>query len=100
MKDPDHRPAGVWPRDRAVRWSGVAGDLAWFVGGTAAGLLQLALAIPILAVSRGSLNTVLALVWGGLTLFAAWSWIFARWRIVLAPILTIAALALVSVVAP
>lgn len=93
MADPGRRPDGVWPRDRPVRWSGVAGNLAWLVGGTAAGLLQLTLAIPILTVSRGWLNTVLALIWGGLTLFAAWSWVFGRWRIVLAPILTLAALA-------
>jgi len=100
MEDPGRRPAGVWPRDRAVRWGGVAGNLAWFAGGTAAGLLQLALAVPILAVSRGWLSTVLAIVWGGLTLFAAWSWVLGRWRIVLAPILTIAALAMVSSSAP
>ena len=93
MAEPGRRPDGVWPRDRPVRWGGVAGNLAWFVGGTAAGLLQLAFAIPILTVSRGWLNTVLALIWGGLTLFAAWSWVFGRWRIVLAPILTLAVLA-------
>jgi hypothetical protein len=56
----------------------VAGNLAWFVGGTAAGLLQLALAVPILTASRGGVDTLLAIVWGGLTLFAAWSWIFGR----------------------
>jgi hypothetical protein len=100
MDDPGRRPAGVWPRDRAVRWGGVAGNLVWFVGGTAAGLLQLALAIPILAVPAGWLGTVLAIVWGGLTLFAAWSWVLGRWRIVLAPILTIAALAVASSSAP
>jgi len=93
MVDPGRRPDGVWPRDRPVRWGGVASNLAWFVGRTAAVLLQLALAIPILTVSRGPLDTVLALIWGGLTLFAAWSWVFGRWRIVLAPILTVAALA-------
>jgi uncharacterized membrane protein YeaQ/YmgE (transglycosylase-associated protein family) len=75
-----------------VRWGGVANNLAWFVIGTVAGLLQLALAIPILAESRGWLSTVLALIWGALTLFAAWAWLFGRWRIVLAPVLTIAAL--------
>jgi hypothetical protein len=42
----------------------------------------------------------LAIVWGGLTLFAAWSWVLGRWRIVLAPILTIAALAVASSSAP
>ena len=93
MADPGRRPDAVWPRDRPVRWGRVAGNLAWFVGGTAAALLQLGLAIPILTVSRGGMNTLLALIWGGLTLFAAWSWVFGRWRIVLAPIVTLAALA-------
>jgi hypothetical protein len=93
MVEPGGRPDGVWPGDRPVRWSGVVGNLAWFVVGAAAGLLQLGLAIPILTVSRGWLNTLLALIWGGLTLFAAWSWLSGRWRIVLAPIVTLAALA-------
>ena len=57
MAEPRRRPEGFWPRDRRVRWGGVAANLAWFVGGTAAGLLQLALAIPIVAVSRGWLST-------------------------------------------
>jgi thiamine transporter ThiT len=98
MDDPGRRPDGVWPRDRPIRWGGVAGNLAWFVGATAAGLVQLALAIPILTVERGWANTVLALIWGGLTLFAGWCWVMGRWRIVLAPIFTLAALALASVV--
>jgi hypothetical protein len=51
-------------------------------------------------VSRGWLGTALAIVWGGLALFAAWSWVLGRWRIVLAPILTIAALAVASSSAP
>lgn len=96
MADPHRRPDGIWPGDRPVRWGRVAGNLSWFVIGTAAGLFQLALAIPILAVSRGWLNTILAIVWGVLTLFAAWSWVMGRWRIVVAPALTIAALAVVS----
>jgi hypothetical protein len=96
MADPGRRPDGVWPGDRPVRWSRVAGNLGWFVVGTAAGLLQLALVIPILAASRGWLSTVLAIVWGAFTRFAAWSWVMGRWRIVLAPILTIVALAVVS----
>jgi hypothetical protein len=96
MHEPGRRPDGVWPRDRPVRWRGVADNLSWFVVGTVAGVLQLALAIPILAVSRGPLNTLLAAVWGGLTLFAAWSWLMGRWRIVVAPILTVVALVAVS----
>ena len=97
MRDPVRRPDGAWPRDRPIRWRGVAGNLAWFIGGTAAGLLQLALAVPILTVERGWVNTVLAVIWGGLTLFAAWSWVLGRWRVVLAPILTLAALVLAPV---
>jgi hypothetical protein len=93
---PARRADSAWPRDRPVRWAGVVGNLSWFVIGTAAGLLQLALAIPVLAVSRGWLGTLLALVWGGLTLFAAWAWLFGRWRIVVAPALTVVALLLVA----
>jgi hypothetical protein len=96
MADPGRRRDGVWPGDRPVRWGRVAGNLSWFAVGTVAGSLQLALAIPILALSRGWLSTALAVVWGVLTLFAAWSWVMGRWRIVIAPILTIAALAVVS----
>jgi hypothetical protein len=97
MQDPGRRPDGVWPRDRPIRWRGVAGNLAWFVRGTAAGLLQVALAVPILSIEPGWVNTVLALIWAGLTLFAAWSWVLGRWRIVLAPIVTLVALALAPV---
>jgi hypothetical protein len=35
---------------------------------------------------------VLALVWGAMTLFAAWSWITWRWRVVIAPLVTISAI--------
>jgi hypothetical protein len=86
--DPGRRPNGVWPRDRPIRWLGVAGNMSWFVIGTAAGAFQLALGLPVLAVGRGWLGTALALVWGVLTLFAAWSWVQGRWRVVIAPILT------------
>jgi hypothetical protein len=96
MDDPTRRPRGVWPGDRPIRWSGVAGNMTWFVIGTAAGAFQLAMGLPVLAVGRGWLGTALALVWGVLTLFAAWAWIKGQWRIVIAPILT--ALALLAVV--
>jgi hypothetical protein len=99
MRDPGRRPPGVWPRDRPVRWGGVVGNMGWFVIGTAAGVLQLALAIPILSASHGWLSTALATVWGALTLFAAWAWLFGRWQIVLAPLLTIAALVAASALA-
>jgi hypothetical protein len=95
MQDPGRRPPGTWPRDRPVRWTGVAGNMAWFVIGTVAGAFQIALALPVLAVGHGWLGIALALVWGALTLFAAWAWLFGKWRIVLAPILT--ALAIVAV---
>jgi hypothetical protein len=91
-QDPTRRPDGVWPGDRQVRWRRVAGNLTWFVFGTAAALLQLALAVPVLAMGGGAAGTILALVWGALTLFAAWSWIRGRWRVLLAPAATIAAI--------
>jgi hypothetical protein len=82
----------------------VAGNLGWLVVASAAALLQLALVIPVLAFGgsapgdegRGAIRIVLALVWGGLTLFAAWSWVLARWRVVLAPMLTLLALYVAS----
>jgi hypothetical protein len=88
MDDPTRRPKGVWPGDRPVRWGGVAGNMTWFVVGTAAGAFQLALGLPVLAVGRGWLGTAVALAWGVLTLLAAWAWVMGQWRIVIAPILT------------
>ncbi len=96
MDDPTRRPRGVWPGDRPIRWSGVAGNMTWFVIGTAAGAFQLAMGLPVLAIGRGWLGTALALVWAALTLFAAWAWIRGQWRILIAPILT--ALALLAAV--
>ena len=93
MGDPTRRPDGVWPGDRPVRWGRVAGNLTWFVIGTGAGLLQLALAVPVLALGGGLSGTVLALFWGAMTLFAAWSWVLGRWRVLVAPVATIAAIA-------
>ena len=99
MDDPTRRRPGAWPRDRPVRWSGVAGNLAWFVVGTAALVLQIALAVPVVVIGHGTIGTVLALVWGGLTLFAGWSWVLGRWRVVLAPPITLGVLLLASSVA-
>jgi hypothetical protein len=104
MRDPTRRTRGSWPRDRPIRWGAVAGNLTWFVTATTAGIIQLALAIPVLVVGSsaagdglgGLARIVLALVWGGLTLFAAWSWVLGRWRIVLAPPLTVGAILLTS----
>ena len=98
MDDPSGRPDDSWPRDRPIRWGRVAGSMTWFVIGTAAGAFQLALAIPVLAVGRGWLGVALAAVWGLLTLFAAWSWVRGRWRIVIAPILTALAIFATSVI--
>lgn len=103
MRDPTRRSPGSWPRDRPIRWPAVAGNLARFLVTSAATLIQLGLVIPVLAVAAsgagdafGGLARVgLALAWGGLTLFAGWSWLLARWRGVLAPLGTIAGLALV-----
>jgi hypothetical protein len=92
MSDPTRRPDGVWPGDRPVRWGRVAGNLTWFVFGTGAGLLQLALAVPVLALGSGPGGTAFALFWGVMTLFAAWSWIRGRWRVLVAPIATIGAI--------
>jgi hypothetical protein len=108
MQDPTRRAPGSWPRDRPIRWPAVVGNLSRFVVGTAAALVQLGLVIPVLAVAGseagdgfgGVARIGLALVWGGLTLFAAWSWFTNRWRVVLAPCVTVAALWLVSTMAP
>ena len=108
MRDPTRRPPGSWPGDRPIRWGAVAGGLAWFVASTVAGLVQLGLVIPVLVVASsaagdglGGLARIgLALAWGGFTLFAGWSWLRGRWRIVLAPIGTLAALLLVSMAGP
>lgn len=92
MDDPTRRPHGVWPGDRPVRWGSVAGNLTWFVVGTAAGLLQLALAVPVLALGGGRSGIALALFWGAMTLFAGWSWVRGRWRVLVAPVATIGAI--------
>jgi hypothetical protein len=98
MDDPTRRPARTWPRDRPIRWRGVAGGMSWFVIGTAAGAFQLAMALPVLAIGRGWLGTALALVWGVLTLFAAWAWVKGQWRVVIAPILTALAIFAVTLI--
>jgi hypothetical protein len=97
MDDPTRRRSpGTWPRDRPVRWSGLAGNLTWFLVATAALVVQGLLAIPLVVVTGPAAGEALggfgriglALVWGGLTLFAAWSWVLGRWRVVIAPIAT------------
>jgi hypothetical protein len=89
MDDPTRRrSAGSWPRDRPIRWGGVAGGLLWFVVSWAALIGMLALAVPMLSLARdlGLLGVVIA----------AWSWVLGRWRVVLGPILFGLALVLVS----
>ena len=81
----------------------MAGNLGWFMAGTAALLVQLLLVVPVLVASGapggqafgGTARIVLALVWGGMTLFAAWSWVLGRWRLVVAPLVTAAEIAVV-----
>lgn len=105
MRDPSHRPPGTWPRDRPIRWGGVARNLAWYVLASAALIAQVLLALPIvLIVLLGTdeprlvlARLVLVAVWAGLTLFAAWSWVFGRWRVLLAPLVTALALGLVLI---
>jgi hypothetical protein len=105
MDDPTRRPPGAWPRDRPIRWRGVATSLTWFVVATVALLVQLVLVVPLLIVAASPVGDALggfariglALVWGALTLFAAWSWLLGRWRVVLAPIGTIAVLLIAGV---
>jgi hypothetical protein len=108
MRDPTRRSPGSWPRDRPIRWRGVAGTLTQFVIGSAAALFQLALVVPVLVIGGsavgdglgGFVRVGVALLWGGMTLFAAWSWMFGRWRVVLAPVVTVAALLLASAASP
>ncbi|MGZ9159929.1 MAG: hypothetical protein ACXW4T_02080 [Candidatus Limnocylindrales bacterium] len=104
MGDPTRRSPDSWPRDRPIRWGGLARNMTWFVVGSAAALIQLALVVPLLLVTGspagaafgGAAGIGLALVWGGLTLFAAWSWVLGRWRVVAAPVVTAVAILLGS----
>lgn len=102
MDDPTRRPPGAWPGDRRIRWGALGHSLVWLVLSTAAMIVQFVLVIPLLIVAAsaggdglgGFARIGLALVWGALTLFGAWSWLLGRWRVVLAPIGTIALLLL------
>jgi hypothetical protein len=109
MDDPTRRSSpGSWPRDRPVRWRWLASSVLRFVVGTGALLVQLALVVPLLMLTSsatgrslgGLVGVALALAWGGLTLFAAWSWVVARWRVVLAPIATIVVFWLAATLLP
>ena len=96
MRDPTRRSPGSWPRDRPIRWRGVFGNLTWLVTASAAAVIQLGLVIPVVIVGGspagdglgGFVRIGLALLWGALTILAAWSWLFGRWRVVIAPLVT------------
>jgi hypothetical protein len=100
MEDPTRRPRGAWPRDRPVRWGALGYSLAWILISTAAMVAQLVLVVPLLIVAASQVGDTiggfgriaLALAWGALTLFGAWSWLLGRWRVVFAPMATIALL--------
>jgi hypothetical protein len=103
VRDPTERPPGSWPRDRPVRWGRLADNVTWFLLGSAAAVIQILLVIPLLGLvlteSSGwgvVVQIAATLVWAGLTLFAAWSWVLGRWRVVAAPFVTIAVLWLAS----
>ena len=90
MEDPTRRRSpGSWPRDRPIRWGGVAGGLLWFVISWLALIGQVALAVPMLIVGSdlgvGRVGLGLGLAWGAITLFTAWSWVLGRWRVALGP---------------
>ena len=90
---PNRRDApGSWPRDRPVRWRALGRNRTTFLVTTLAFVVQFALVIPMLAVpgdvGDGWLRIAVALVWGLGTLWAAWCWITARTRSVLAPAVT------------
>jgi hypothetical protein len=96
MRDPTERSPGSWPGDRPIRWRGVASNMTWLVVGSAAAIVQFALVIPVLAIAVAEPSTsaslvpvAVALVWGGLTLYAAWSWVLGRWRVVAIPVVMI-----------
>ena len=93
---PRPAPAGRLAAGPARALGGRAGNMGWFVIGTVAAAFQIALAIPVLAVGHGWLGVAMALVWGAATLFAAWAWLFGRWWILIAPIVTFAALIVAS----
>jgi hypothetical protein len=102
MRDPTRRRSpGSWPRDQPVRWRALGRSLSTFVLTTVAVVVQFALVVPLLvygmspegrAAGGGWVRLALTLVWGGATLWAAWSWLMAEPRAVLAPFATGAAI--------
>jgi len=93
MRDPTERSPGSWPRDRPIRWRGLASNMTWLVVASAAAVVQFALLVPVLGLAVAEPSTsaslvpvAVALAWGGLTLYAAWSWVMGRWRVVAIPV--------------
>ena len=94
MSDPRH--ARHWPRDAAVRWDRFARAVAYQAVAVLAFAAHLVIGFMLLFRLRAEpVDWLIALAWGGLALFAAWSWWFQRWRIVAAPVV-IVALAIVT----
>ena len=105
MPDPSRRDSpGSWPRDRPVRWGALGRSLSTFAVSSAAILIQFALVVPLLGLPSesgdGWLRTGVALVWGIGTLWAAWCWVTADRRGVLAPVVTIAVIWLAGSLGP
>ena len=100
MEDPSRRRSpGSWPRDRPIRWGGVAGGLLWFVVSWLALIGQVVLAVPMLLVAsaRDDLAGLgLAIAWAGLTLVTAWWWLRGRWQVVAGPLVTMGLVWLVA----
>lgn len=93
----DRRRPEDWPRDGPIRWGGVVGNLASYAVCTVAVLAQLLLIIPLLALPGGEglgglVRPLVALVWGGATLWAAWCWLHVQARAILAPVVSVAAI--------
>lgn len=99
MKDPTRRDApGSWPRDRPVRWGALGRNLASFAARTSVFVVQFALVVPLLTVpadaAAGWLQAGVGLVWGAGTLWAAWCWLLADPRGIVAPVVTLAVILL------
>lgn len=85
-----------WPRDAPVRWDRFAAVVAYQSVAVLAFAAHLVIGFLLLFRLRAEpVDWLLALAWGGLALFAVWSWWFHRWRVAAAPIV-IAVLATVS----
>ena len=93
--DPTRRAPGAWPRDRPIRWRGVATNLTWFAVSTASLVAQLASAIWLLVLDL-PVRPLLAIAWGFGTVATAWAWVVGRWWVVVPPIVTIVGLGVIA----